>query len=718
MFDPQGEQPETEDTFVVRMKAARACDLCRRKRRRCEPLPKQNVCKQCLQGKTECTWVLPISETRHKRRAHIQNSPPVDDSDSPWSSKRPRHPLMRQDSPGILGDSLFSMASSISPPKPSFGYALSETKLRGPTTITHMMHSTSTFPTELLEAHDKKHRTYTEMQQHAGDAIIRVASLDLNDKFHPSSPSLREIDSVSRLPTPVYMEPTLIDRLIRFYLDVHASTFPVVSKDVFISSVPLSPVLVYAMVGISAMTLSSHAPKGTLEAVQTNMSALRRTEVLSPLSNLSRLPAQSEKDFLSRCTLHELQGHLLFALTMEMEQGSVGSAVWNSLGLAIRQAQDLGLHRETVSDDAGDHVETRRNVWGGLIVADRWVSAFYGLPMMIDLSDCDRIFPKDEGFKALIELSILLGRVVKMCYTPTGVINVKDEQAQDLANEIQSWLFALPPTLSCVNHPPEHAPISAGLLNLCYVAVQFFFVRPFMRLSHTADTLSFAITVADWQALAARARYGILWSEHHLDQLQTWSFSLYCLFICCLILYHTYYRSRRPDVLAAILKGKDIMDRIHHPACHARSKIAEVINLLSEAATNPREDAAKKRTSINPTRGVRLRKREPNLRWKADTNSFAGDPDVEDGERPVPSHLVASPAADTPSTPIYSGDPQSYPVQINVNPLMHGLAAATNLYEPELTFPDSTTDSSQQSQKSTDFDSWETLMNGGDCPSV
>ncbi|KAK0183853.1 hypothetical protein F5146DRAFT_1078693 [Armillaria mellea] len=558
------------------------------------------------------------------------------------------------------------MVSSISSPKPSFGYALSETKLRGPTTITHMMHSTSTFPTELLEAHDKKHRTYAEMQQHDGDAIIRVASLDLNSGSHPSSPSLREIDSVSKLPTPAYIEPALIERLIRFYFDVHSPSFPVVSKDVFVSSAPLSPVLVYAMVGISAMTLSSHAPKGILEAVQMNMSALRRTEEY----------------------LHEIQGHLLFALTMEMEQGSVGTAVWNSLGMAIRQAQELGLHRETASNDPADHVEARRNVWGGLIVADRWISAFYGLPMMIDLS-----------FQSLIELSILLGRVVKMCYTPTGVINVKDEQAQALANEIQSWLFALPPTLSCVNHSPEHAPISAGLLNLCYVAVQFFFVRPFMRLSHTADSLSFAITVADWQALVARARYGILWSEHHLDQLQAWSFSLYCLFICCLILYHTYYRSRRSEELTTILKGKAIMDRIYHPDCHARSKIAEVISLLSDAATNPREDAAMKRTSINPTRGVRLRKREPNLRWRADTNSFAGDPD------PVPSHLVASPTADTPSTPIYSGNPLPYPIPVNVNPSMHGLAAAANLYEPELTFLDIATDSSQHSQWSTESDS-------------
>ncbi len=30
---------------------------------------------------------------------------------------------------------------------------------------------------------------------------------------------------------------------------------------------------------------------------------------------------------------------------------------------AIRQAQELGLHRETASDDPADHVEARRNVW-------------------------------------------------------------------------------------------------------------------------------------------------------------------------------------------------------------------------------------------------------------------------------------------------------------------------------------------------------------------
>ncbi|KAK0196726.1 hypothetical protein F5146DRAFT_1129525 [Armillaria mellea] len=264
---------------------------------------------------------------------------------------------------------------------------------------------------------------------------------------------------------------------------------------------------------------------------------------------------------------------------------------------------------------------------------------------------CALYFPAQTLFQ-FMHNHHLLQLTVKMCYTPTGIINVKDEQVQALANEIQSWLFTLL-TVSCVNHSPEHAPI-------CYVTIQFFFVHPFMRQSQTADSLSSASTVADWQTLVARARYG----------------------------YHTYYWSHRLEQLTTILKGKAIMDGIYHLHGHARSKIAEVISLLSNAATNLRKNTVMKRTSINPTQGVQLRKRGPNQHWRANSNSFPGDPDAENGEKPVPSHLVVSPTADTPSSPIYSGDPLPDPIPVNVNPLMHGLAAAANLYERESTFLD------------------------------
>ncbi len=110
--------------------------------------------------------------------------------------------------------------------------------------------------------------------------------------------------------------------------------------------------------------------------------------------------------------------------------------------------------------------------------------------MMIDLSDCDRIFPKDEGFKSLIELSILLGRVVKMCYTPTGVINVKDEQAQALANEIQSWLFALTADfILCQSFAGARSNLCGAiesLLCLCRCPGYKFLVRPLV--SYWANT--------------------------------------------------------------------------------------------------------------------------------------------------------------------------------------------------------------------------------------
>jgi len=115
-----------------------------------------------------------------------------------------------------------------------------------------------------------------------------------------------------------------------------------------------------------------------------------------------------EQDQTSRSEIQAIQALLLFASSGELERGMVGTKVWNSLGLAIRMAQDLGLHRETdlaTSKEGNRHyLEMRRRIWGGCLIADRWISAVvrfyplffqsdakslmqYGLPMMIDLSE-------------------------------------------------------------------------------------------------------------------------------------------------------------------------------------------------------------------------------------------------------------------------------------------------------------------------------------------
>jgi hypothetical protein len=67
----------------------------------------------------------------------------------------------------------------------------------------------------------------------------------------------------------------------------------------------------------------------------------------------------------------------------------------------------------------------------------------YGLPMMIDIADCDRLYPSVHeylpgqptemvdttakpflGNASMIELSLLLGRVLKLLYTPCALLRL------------------------------------------------------------------------------------------------------------------------------------------------------------------------------------------------------------------------------------------------------------------------------------------------------
>lgn len=80
---------------------------------------------------------------------------------------------------------------------------------------------------------------------------------------------------------------------------------------------------------------------------------------------------------MAHTDLQIVQAHLLFSMHMDLENVQAGTKAWTSTGLAIRAAQNMGLHRENDSDaEACMHQsELRRRVWGGCIIADRWISA-------------------------------------------------------------------------------------------------------------------------------------------------------------------------------------------------------------------------------------------------------------------------------------------------------------------------------------------------------
>lgn len=133
------------------------------------------------------------------------------------------------------------------------------------------------------------------------------------------------------------------------------------SRADFLSAVTPSPLLFNALCGISA--LSHHVPPSILRTIKGTIRTLLR-----------------EEDILDNSSIPNVQALLIYAFSLELEKGVGASKTWNVLGVAIRMAQDIGLHRKMTPSTANkqsdtDNVELRRRVWGGCLIADRWISA-------------------------------------------------------------------------------------------------------------------------------------------------------------------------------------------------------------------------------------------------------------------------------------------------------------------------------------------------------
>lgn len=167
----------------------------------------------------------------------------------------------------------------------------------------------------------------------------------------------------------------------------------------------------------------------------------------------------------TRSKLSHVQAALLIVLYMDMEPDDVESMQWHTLGHAIRMAQDLGLHRSCVNWNLSpSEIETRHRVFYACYVMDRWHGARSGKPLTILDRDFDTDIPSpyeitdDESsqglpvyrkFILLIQLSEILGRVLKALYAPNSRIANSNANLDDpnilavLNNRLENWINSL-----------------------------------------------------------------------------------------------------------------------------------------------------------------------------------------------------------------------------------------------------------------------------------
>ncbi|KAK3827711.1 MAG: fungal-specific transcription factor domain-containing protein [Benniella sp.] len=287
---------------------------------------------------------------------------------------------------------------------------------------------------------------------------------------------------------------------------------------------------------------------------------------------------------------------LLLMVTFRFTSEKSGGRVWVMLGMAIRMAQDLGMHRNSARWHLPPlEAEVRKRLWWAIYIVDRWGSACMGRPMGIDDSDCDVDYPSVveqdwvdpdgngdkspenidklkqqstfalEYFVEKIKLAQILGQILRRVYSPqtrnhgpTQVIST----VQELDTMLTKWHLALPPSLK-YDHKgdPKNLDRMVTTIHCSYYSTLILLHRPYMIPSSPTKAKLFE-SMPSLNICVSAANSVTHLSEHlmHEDFLRyVWCFTTFDIFLSSLI--HL-TNSASPDVRLQAQARKNLVKMI------------------------------------------------------------------------------------------------------------------------------------------------------------
>ncbi|KAI0082837.1 hypothetical protein K474DRAFT_1655018 [Panus rudis PR-1116 ss-1] len=539
-----------------RTKTQRACDSCRSRKIRCDILPDTDPpkCQHCNQYGFECTFFLPITETRFKKKK-------IEEEQAAAAADKEREVERSTLSPHV------EQAKN------------GDVKVYGPTSAAYLLHSSAMISSRTYETYDMRYH-------HTWDV-----SADVDGVIQVNEPQKGELQLSLPKPVDLRIEREVVEKLLNAYFTEIAPLLPVVKREEFLAQNPPPAVLLYSMCLIAATRRD--VPQHIFDSIRYAVNSLIKAE-----------------DVLSTASIVNVQTLLILAMSGDCHSQSVPnalSALWIRLGTAIRMAQDLGLHR---AEAVKQNIELRRRLWGICVISDRWISVTYGHPHMIDVQDCDARLPSsgdphDAYIDELVRLSVILGRVQKAIYTPAGLNVTNDEVLYTILRDLETWKKNLPDDLQF--RGPD-TPRNAGILFMFYASVNMLFWRVFMRISYSCPAhLKFCLTVERWTDLVRMTSDAIDWLDANDRVYDSWLLIAYCATSCALVQYHTWARRRDSDAQAKLRKLRDCVRKweasLSPDQMSARRKTAEIIALLYEATQGPQQ--ALEPPPLNPTGGVK-----------------------------------------------------------------------------------------------------------------
>lgn len=192
-----------------------------------------------------------------------------------------------------------------------------------------------------------------------------------------------------------------------------------------------------------------------------------------------------------------------------MQPSSKLSQCYAYVGVALRSALRMGLHRSYAGNFNPLEAEMRKRVFWIVRKLDIYVGAILGLPQTLSDEEIDQdlpvevddeninvggITPMPEGqvslmtaFNAHMRLVQLLSKVVRTVYpikfqqgSPDKTYSVPFSKIRELEDDLEQWKNSLPAILSPCQAPERYTRIQQ-LLRLSYAHVQVMLYRPFLH---------------------------------------------------------------------------------------------------------------------------------------------------------------------------------------------------------------------------------------------
>ncbi|KAF9110374.1 hypothetical protein BGX27_006447 [Mortierella sp. AM989] len=357
-------------TPVKRKRLTQACDPCRKKKIKCDGV--KPSCANCAKINTNCTY-LPSMKKRGPRQGYIEL----------LEKRLDKMEQMLQHGPAAIDPELLDSKSIL-----SSRLRPGNRRSQSPTTEEHSQGElkASADPEEryfgTTSGYSSLYNEYDKRDDHAKQVIGPKYSLPpaLAFKDRSKNPIYGIKDEVPRK--------DILDHLINLFFDSIYFQLPIIHPGTFMKQYKegkVSPNLLNAICAAVAR-FSDHPDVVTTPAFLAGEPFA--TNVRGMLVDSIDIP-----------TVSNVQA-LLF-LSMYEYGAARGPRAWMFGGMAVRQAQELGLNREDSSPVfhlKGDWVmrETRRRTFWACFMLDILASSSSGRPKMLDERDCEVLLPSED----------------------------------------------------------------------------------------------------------------------------------------------------------------------------------------------------------------------------------------------------------------------------------------------------------------------------------